>query len=231
MRLIARGLAAGRLQTIASGVENIPAQGPALLVARHYHHLFDGLALFAAIPRPFHVVVALDWVRNRRTRYFMATINRIARWPVVLRGDALDRNDHPQRRLFTPQDVIRYQRRAIREAVDLLAQGRLLVVFPEGYPNVDPTFTPKKDTQEFLPFKSGFVTILDRAERRLGLSVPVVPVGLRYEKSKPWIAYIRFGGAIYRRQFANRNLLIDFIEPQVKKLSLIEQVEAKPNNK
>ncbi len=29
MRLIARGLAAGRSQTIASGVENIPAQGPA----------------------------------------------------------------------------------------------------------------------------------------------------------------------------------------------------------
>ena len=60
MRLIARGLAANRLRTVASGLENIPARGPALIVARHYHHLFDGLALFAAIPRRFHIVVTLN---------------------------------------------------------------------------------------------------------------------------------------------------------------------------
>jgi putative membrane protein len=53
MRLIARGVAANRLRTFASGLENIPADGPALIVARHYHHLFDGLALFAAVTRRF----------------------------------------------------------------------------------------------------------------------------------------------------------------------------------
>lgn len=52
MRLIARGLAANRLKTVASGLENIPAHGPVLIVVRHYHHLYDGLALFAVLPRP-----------------------------------------------------------------------------------------------------------------------------------------------------------------------------------
>ena len=52
MRLIARGLAANRLKTVASGLANIPAHGLILIVARHYHHLYDGLALRAVLPRP-----------------------------------------------------------------------------------------------------------------------------------------------------------------------------------
>lgn len=70
MRAIAAALAAGRLNTIATGMEHIPARGPALIVARHYHHLFDGLAMFAAISRPFYIVVALDWVKSRPTKLF-----------------------------------------------------------------------------------------------------------------------------------------------------------------
>ena len=54
------------------------AQGPALIVARHYHHLYDGLALFAAIHRPFHIVVTLDWVPNQRAKFFL---KRPIGWP------------------------------------------------------------------------------------------------------------------------------------------------------
>ena len=79
MRAIAAILRAGRLRTRASGTENVPALGPALVVARHYHHLYDGLVLFAALPRPFHIVVAIDWAKNRRMRWFMETIN----WPLA----------------------------------------------------------------------------------------------------------------------------------------------------
>src|SRR5262245_28123976 len=88
MRLIARALAARRLETIVSGLENIPAHGPALIVSRHYHHLYDGLAMFAAIHRPFHIVVAVDWAQNRAMKILMESLNRTARWPTVLRADA-----------------------------------------------------------------------------------------------------------------------------------------------
>jgi putative membrane protein len=112
----------------------------------------------------------------------MAALNRIARWPMILRPDALFQNGERQRSLFTRKDVTRYQRRAIRQAVDLLGDGRLLVVFPEGYPNVDPTYTPKQAADAFLPFKRGFVAILDRAERRLAAPVPALPVGFTTPK-------------------------------------------------
>ena len=39
-------------------------------------------------------------------------------------------------------------------------QGRLLVIFPEGYPNIDPTYTTKIEPDEFLPFKPGFLNIV-----------------------------------------------------------------------
>ncbi len=48
----------------------IPSQGPGLVVARHYHHLYDGLAMFAAIRRPFHIVVTLDWASKPTDQAF-----------------------------------------------------------------------------------------------------------------------------------------------------------------
>ena len=220
MRLIARGLAAGRLQTIPSGLENIPRQGPGLVVARHYHHLYDGLALFAAIRRPFHIVVTLDWAPNRPTKLFFETANRLARWPVVLRGDALLHHANGRRTLFTARDAIRYQRKAMRQSVDLLMEGRLLVIFPEGYPNIDPTYTTKTAPDEFLPFKPGFANILSVAEKRLNQKIPIIPAGFHYTQESPWIGHLRFGSPIHRDNSAEKEVLIQNTEKAVKDLSM-----------
>lgn len=219
MRLIARYLAAGKLHTVASGTENLPAQGPALIVARHYHHLFDGLTFFAAVQRRFHIVVTLDWVQSRRTKFFMQAINRMARWPMLLRSDALERRGNRQPSLFSTGDVTRYQRRALREAVKLLVEGRILVLFPEGYPNVDPTYTPKTEPDQFLPFKPGFLNIHRAAEARLGAKVPILPAGIRYETGKIWQGYLAFGKAMDVAAANNRNELIARLENETKRLS------------
>jgi len=65
----------------------VPRRGPALIVCNHYHHLYDGCALIAAIRRPVRIVVALDWAQDRRTRLLMEAACRAARWPVILRGE------------------------------------------------------------------------------------------------------------------------------------------------
>ena len=223
MRLLARSLAAGRLQTVSSGTEHIPASGPALIVARHYHHLFDGLALFAAIPRHFHIVVTLDWVQNAAMRWSMTQLTRLARWPVVLRADALMRkNDSGAsqfRHAFSLADVERYQHNAFRQSVQLLVDNRLLVMFPEGYPNIDPTYTPKTDNDRFLPFRRGFVAIARATERRLGTSLPIIPTGLCYTVGKRWIAHVRFSQPVKRESFASGNDLIRYCEEKVRQLS------------
>jgi putative membrane protein len=222
MRLIAKVLAAGRLQTSAAGLEHIPAQGPALVVARHYHHLFDGLALFAALRRPFHIVVTLDWVQSHPAKFFMQTLTSVARWPVVLRRDVIVRSlSGPAKgaALFSRNDVMHYQRRALHQAVQLLVDGRILVVFPEGYPNIDPAFTPKREPEEFLPFKRGFVSIIDASEKRLGTKLPIIPLGIHYVAGKTWVGRLVFGRVIYRDQFATRRSLVECVEAEVKRLS------------
>jgi len=216
MRLIARALAARRLETIVSGLENIPAHGPALIVARHYHHLYDGLAFFAALQRPFHIVVAVDWAQSRAIKIFMEFLNRLARWPTVLRADAPALGAS---HLFSRRDRIRYQRAALRESVQLLAEGRLLVIFPEAYPNVDPTYTPKSNAEDFLPFEAGFVNIARAVERCTGNGVPIIPAGLRYDRGEVWTAHLKFSKALQRNSLMNRREFVRSVEEKVRKLS------------
>jgi putative membrane protein len=223
MRLIARGLAAGRLQTISSGVEHVPKEGPTLLAARHYHHLFDGLALYAAVPRQLHILVTLDWAKDRPVRFFMEGASKLGRWPIILRIDALTRSLNASEaappHMFSLTDVARYQRSAIRQSVELLVEGRVLAVFPEAYPNIDPNYTPKTEADEFLPFKPGFAAIAAAAEKRLGADIPIIPVGFRYTKGQRWTVHINFGPAIFTNNFSSRDLLVKHVEQEVRMLS------------
>lgn len=223
MRLGARALAAGRVEMVATGLEYIPMDGPVLLVARHYHHLFDGVVLLVSMPRPIHIVVTLDWAKNSHARRLMTLATTIARWPVVLRRDTLRTRVNRDRtwrgKIFTAAAIRRYQRSALSVSVALLAEGRVLVVFPEGYPNIDPHYTPKIGPEEFLPFKAGFATIAAAAEKRLGAKVPMLPSGFRYTKNNRWIARLNIGEPIYLEDFVSRPLLVSYMEQRVAELS------------
>jgi len=218
MRAIAAILAAGRLKTQATGMGNVPAQGPALIVARHYHHLYDGLALFAAMPRQFHIVVAIDWVKNRRVQWFMQTVNWIARWPTLLRADAVARCNYSTG-LFSRADVARYRRSALGDAAELLVQNRVVVIFPEGYPNIDPNYTPKRNLDEFLPFKPGFLEILGAAEKKTNRAIPIIPAGLRYRPGACWEAFLKLGEPVCREHFSDPVQLLRLLEERVRELS------------
>lgn len=222
MRLGARALAAGRVKMTVTGLEHIPTDGPVLLVARHYHHLFDGVVLLLSVPRPIHILVTLDWAKKSYVRRLMTLATTMARWPVVLRSDALRACGNPgrgQRTAFSIADMKRYQHRALCDSVELLAQDCMLVVFPEGYPNIDPHYTPKTRPEAFLPFKSGFAAIAAAAEKRLGARVPLVPTGFRYTRNKRWTARLNIGEAVYLEGFVSRQLLVSYMEQRVAELS------------
>lgn len=223
IRLGAGVLAAGRIKIAAAGLESIPREGPVLLIARHYHHLFDGVVLLLAIPRPVHILVTLDWAKKRPVRWLMTLATKAAKWPVVQRDNAL-RASRDLRRgengASSQMGVKQYQRKALGDAVRLLAQGSLLVVFPEGYPNVDPHYTPKTKPQELLPFRTGFATIAAMAEKRLGTRIPIVPTGFHYVKDSCWTARLNIGEAVYLADFVSRRALVSCVEKRVAELSM-----------
>jgi 1-acyl-sn-glycerol-3-phosphate acyltransferase len=177
-------LVARALDLRVEGLEHIPAHGPAILVSRHYHHLYDAAAILASVPREVHVLIALDWlgigIRLRVMRWLAAA----ARWPGVWRSG-------PRWRL---------NRDGYRQSLQLLREGRLLLVFAEGYPTVDPEGAREADQDGFRAFDSGFLVLAKHA----GVPVPVVPVGLWYAPRPRggWTVWLRFGRPIDRPQLA-----------------------------
>jgi len=129
------------------GDEQIPDQGPAVLVCNHVSFV-DAVLLMAASPRPI--------------RFLMD--HRIFRVPVLgwLFRLAKAIPIAPQK-----EDPAAYER-AFDEAAQVLREGDLLGIFPEGGITRDGTLQP---------FKGGVMKILACAQED-GLAVPVVPMAL-----------------------------------------------------
>ena len=196
-----RAIAWWSLRTMTDGVtveglDRIPRTGPVLLAARHYHHLLDGAVLVHHVARPVHIVVGLDWTANARQRHWMERACAWARYPVILR-----RATTGTRGGYAAREVRRYLRSGLHDAAALLRDERVVLVFPEGYPVVDPTAsdaTPRaRDTRGMLPFAGGFRTIAGAARRAGASDVAIVPVGLRYEpRGARWRIIARIGAPL-----------------------------------
>lgn len=203
-------LARRRLDLTVEGADNLPRRGPIIIAARHYHHLYDGVALMATVPRPLHILVGLDWVRNPAGRTAMTALCRAAGWPIVLRRDGA----------YSPDDADARGalRRATSESLELLAHGHALLVFPEGYPNIDPGYTPKQGDDDFLPFQPGFARLATLAAAR-GLEVPIVPAGLEYRRGDRWRLTLRFGEPCVVVRRSDAAGVIAEVEREVQRLS------------
>jgi putative membrane protein len=220
MRILGRSIVATRIDLRVEGVENVPRRGACLIVARHFHHLYDGAALVAAISRPVHILVALDWVRGPAARVAMEALCGSAGWPVVLREDALeDAIKEGARPAYRPAERRRYLVRTLEQAQTLLRTGQLLAIFPEGYPTVDPV-SRRKDETGWLPFRAGFATIAERAVRA-GTPVSLVPAGFAYDAAdaqRPGVV-LRFGPPIVVERTFSRERIVEVVEHVVRELS------------
>lgn len=207
--------AARRIDLHVEGLEHLPATGPAILAARHYHHFYDGCLLVAVVPRPLKILVTLDWLKNPLGLRLMRGACEIVKWPVVVRSDS-------QVRQGGARAARRQLLAATRESVGLLRGGELLLVFPEGYPNVDPGFTPKANDDTFLPFESGFLRFVALAEQDGVTCVPIVPVGFEYQRHGRWRVTVRFGHPARRSPDVASHAQVTAIEEQVRRLSGLE---------
>jgi len=210
LRAFSRTMLKRSAELQVEGLENVPPSGPVILAARHFHHQIDGEALLATLPRPTHLMVALDWATNAAGKAGLTAACRAARWPAVIRPDSPHGIDPAAQR--------RALRIAIRESLQLLREGRILVVFPEGYPNIDDHPNPKTEGRAFLPFQDGFARLAGIALRE-GMHVPVIPVGFFYEAGPKWKVILRFGEPVSLRASAETASLRAGVETSVTALS------------
>jgi putative membrane protein len=197
-------------------MEHLPRHGPLLIASRHAHHLYDGCLLLAVVPRPLHLLVALDWVATRRDRRVMEWACHTAQWPVVLRAERLQPRGHST---YGGADAGRYLRRAVRDAVTLLRAGRALALFPEAYPTVDSHATPQAGGDALLPFRPGFIRIVEMAQRDGRTRVPIVPAGVSYRPGRRWQATLRFAAPLSVDGRAERARVLRVVEEQARQLS------------
>jgi 1-acyl-sn-glycerol-3-phosphate acyltransferase len=131
------------------GDEHIPVQGAAILACNHVSFV-DAVLLMAASPRPIYFVMD----------------HRIFRFPVLGWLFRLARAIPiaPQK-----EDPAAYAA-AFERAAQVLREGDLLAIFPEG------AITPDGELKEF---KGGIMKIVERA-RADGLEPPVVPMALTH---------------------------------------------------
>ncbi len=123
------------------GRAHVPLEGGALLVPNHVSFV-DALLLIASVDRPIRFLVHAAY-------YHHPVFKPIARLSGAL----------PIASTGAPREILR----SIREAGNLLDQGEIVCIFPEG--QITRTGT-------LLPFRSGFERIVK------GRSVPIIPVHL-----------------------------------------------------
>ncbi|MCX7664787.1 MAG: AMP-binding protein [Gemmataceae bacterium] len=120
-----------------SGLENIPKEGPVLLLSNHVTYI-DWLLIWRASPRKVRFVAWAGWTKNRVFRWFLRVTNTI-----LIDGEG------------GPRQLIR-SLRSISEALD---QGEVICLFPEG--------ALSRGGGVMLPFRRGFEKILSQTKQKV----------------------------------------------------------------
>jgi 1-acyl-sn-glycerol-3-phosphate acyltransferase len=198
-------------RTDVQGRGNVPARGPALLVANHTNAFVDGLLVLTRLDRP----VTLTAKSTLRRNPMLAPLIRAMHVVEFHRSQDVAEGADPSKNVD-----------AIDACAARLAEGGCILVFPEGVSHSDPAMRP---------FRTGAARIalayVDAHPR--GPALALVPTGLHFEAKERFrsAAGMIFGEAMdvhaWRRAHpdADAHALIDEIEARIRGLTANYQAE------
>ncbi|MEM6795034.1 MAG: lysophospholipid acyltransferase family protein [Acidobacteriota bacterium] len=143
----------------ADGLEQLAAEGPVILAANHVNALADAVVVQAAIPRPIRPIARSGLFRNPLLVPILSVVQAVPiyRRPAEQAGEkAAGSNDESFAKLY-----------------ELLAEGQVILIFPEGQSHSDPSLRP---------LKTGAARLALGHLERTGQRVSVVPVGLVFTR-------------------------------------------------
>lgn len=156
-RLLRFGRRAFFREVETHGLENVPADGPLLLLANHHNGMIDPFLLISTAERPVTFVAKANLFRVPVLGWFLRNLHCMPAW----RGEEKDYSKEKNQALYEAG------------AARLLA-GDAIGIFPEGRSHTDPSLAE---------FKFGASKIAFEAEAK-GARVRVQLVGIHFEKTR-----------------------------------------------
>ena len=146
-----------------AGMERLPSTGPALLASNHPNALVDALVIGCTLHRPVTLTAKATLLDNPITRSLLRAAG------VVPLRRATDDTRRGTGGLLDPSR----NANAFAAVLDILADNGIVLLFPEGKSHSEP---------ELAPLKTGLarITLMARDDRHL--DVPIIPVGLTFER-------------------------------------------------
>ncbi|MDA8017869.1 MAG: lysophospholipid acyltransferase family protein [Thermoanaerobaculia bacterium] len=153
----------------AVGTDDLPADGPIILCANHVNALVDALVIQAACPRPIHPIARSGLFRNPLLRPILSFIQAVP----IYRRHQPRADAGPIRKMIDQHQARRGDRNegSFSKLYELLDEGRVILIFPEGQSHSDPSLRP---------LKTGAARLALGHFERTGEPAPVVPIGLLF---------------------------------------------------
>ncbi len=187
------------------GTENIPKQGPALILPKH-HSYIDGVIVGYFIKK-----------ESSKYCYFFAK-NTLPKWLEKLGGiKFITKSDFKKlsRRIGREQAKQfskKINKKAYAKIEELLKNNEIITMFPEGKLSAG-----KMSKLKISPFK-----YFEQMQKRISNPIPIIPVGIEYNRLEDVKGYKAFLFSI--RDFSRKKAIIRFGEPRYFGERLLEEL-------
>ena len=156
-----------------TGRERIPAHGPVLLAASHHNALVDALIAVWVTPRPLTLTAKATLMENAFLSWLLSLVGVVP----------LRRASDEKKRIVDGAVDSARNAGAFKSLLDVLDNGGMILIFPEGKSHSEPALAP---------LKTGIARIALEARDVRGVrGLQIVPLGLSFEdKGNPGTAVL-----------------------------------------